>query len=195
MGWFWCKRTTGDGLCHWRKRYYGLWTHILARSDQSLNALMMDLFLTNTQLLASQDINWWTGVVWIIVMFLSAVWILILTAPIHCRGSIGDKWWNATFLQICSDEETNSSTFGLSTFLANLPFCVNYFFNVQLKHALLTKSSQIYRRYLIDSVELIAAGFQIARCCCLTVDHNSLSSHPQEAGYAHDKLLSDNFSR
>ncbi len=49
------------------------------------NILMVDLFLTNTQLLASQDINWWTGVVWIIVMFLSAVWTLILTAPIHCR--------------------------------------------------------------------------------------------------------------
>ncbi len=24
--------TTGDGLYHWRKRYYGLWTCILARS-------------------------------------------------------------------------------------------------------------------------------------------------------------------
>ncbi len=38
----------------------------------------------------SQDINWWTGVVWIIVMFLSAVWTLILTAPIH-RWSIGEQ--------------------------------------------------------------------------------------------------------
>ncbi len=28
---------------------------------------------------------------WIIVMFLSAVWILILTAPIHSRGSIGEQ--------------------------------------------------------------------------------------------------------
>ncbi len=28
---------------------------------------------------------------WIIVMFLSAVWTLILTAHIHCRGSIGDQ--------------------------------------------------------------------------------------------------------
>ncbi len=37
-----------------------------------------------------QDVNWWTGVVWIIVMFLSAVWNIILTAPIHCRGSTGD---------------------------------------------------------------------------------------------------------
>ncbi len=27
---------------------------------------------------------------WIIEMFLSDVWTLILTAPIHCRGSIGE---------------------------------------------------------------------------------------------------------
>ncbi len=31
------------------------------------------------------------GCLWIIVMFLSAVWTLILTAPIHCRGSIGEQ--------------------------------------------------------------------------------------------------------
>uniref|UniRef100_A0A671KS68 Stereocilin n=1 Tax=Sinocyclocheilus anshuiensis TaxID=1608454 RepID=A0A671KS68_9TELE len=30
-------------------------------------------------------------VVWIIVMFLSAVWTLMLTAPIHCRGSTGEQ--------------------------------------------------------------------------------------------------------
>ncbi len=40
---------------------------------------------------SSQDINWWTGVVWIIVMFLAAVWTLSLTAPIHCRGSDGEQ--------------------------------------------------------------------------------------------------------
>ncbi len=35
----------------------------------------------------------WSGVDywWIIVKFLSAVWTLILTAPIHCRGSIGEQ--------------------------------------------------------------------------------------------------------
>ncbi len=39
----------------------------------------------------------WNGVdyLWIIVMFLSDVWTLILTAPIHCRASIAE-----TFLQI-----------------------------------------------------------------------------------------------
>ncbi len=86
----------------------------------------------------------WSGVdyLWIIVMFLTAVWTLILTAPIHCRGSIGgicgllwcfyqwfglsfwwhpmtaddplvSNWCNATFLQICHDEETNWSIFWL----------------------------------------------------------------------------------
>ncbi len=29
---------------------------------------------------------------WINVMFLSAVWTLILTAPIHCRGSMVSNW-------------------------------------------------------------------------------------------------------
>ncbi len=35
----------------------------------------------------------WSGMdyLWIIVMFLSAVWTLILTAPIHCRGSIDEQ--------------------------------------------------------------------------------------------------------
>ncbi len=54
------------------------------------NILMMDLFLTNTQFFTSQNVNWWTGIMWIIVMYLLAVFIrtLILTAPIHCKGSI-----------------------------------------------------------------------------------------------------------
>ncbi len=35
----------------------------------------------------------WSGVgyLWIIVMFLSGVWTLMLTAPIHCRGSIAEQ--------------------------------------------------------------------------------------------------------
>ncbi len=53
----------------------------------------------------------------ITVMFLSAVWIPFLTAPIHCRRSISEEatlWTlieksdiiaNAKFLQICSHEK------------------------------------------------------------------------------------------
>ncbi len=51
------------------------------------NILMRDL----SHLLSSQDVNWWTGVVWIIVMFLSVVWTLILTAPIHYKVSIAER--------------------------------------------------------------------------------------------------------
>ncbi len=47
----------------------------------------MDFFLKHML----TDVNTWTGVVWIIEMFLSAVWTLILTAPIHCRGFIGEQ--------------------------------------------------------------------------------------------------------
>ncbi len=68
---------------------------------------------------------------WIIVMFLSAVWTLILTAPIHCKESMVSKWCNAKFLQICSDEESNYILDGLrvSKCSANVHFWVNYSFN------------------------------------------------------------------
>ncbi len=91
--WVWILmwETTRDGLSHCRKHYYGLWT-----------CLMLDLF----QLLSSPDVNWWTGVVWIIVMFLSAVWTLILTAPIHCRASIAETVMQSMTHFSKSDEET-----------------------------------------------------------------------------------------
>ncbi len=71
--------------------------------------MIWSLFLTNTQLLVSQDVNLGTGVnyFWIIVMFISRVWTLILTAPIHCRRSIGEQ---AMLHFSKSDEETNSAT-------------------------------------------------------------------------------------
>ncbi len=51
----------------------------------------MDLFLTNTQLFTSQDNKQWTAVVWIACdVIFSAVWTLTLTAPNHCKGSIGE---------------------------------------------------------------------------------------------------------
>ncbi len=56
---------------HFRKHYYGLWTLCILVK----NVVMLDLFLVFSR---------WTGVVWI------AVWTLILTAPIHCRASIGE---------------------------------------------------------------------------------------------------------
>ncbi len=85
---------------------------------------MLNVFLTNMQLLASQDdVNWWTGVVWI-VKFLSAVWALILTAPIHCRASIAEtlmQWYISTNLLPWRNK-----------FLANFHFWMNSFFNLEL---------------------------------------------------------------
>lgn len=52
---------------------------------------MVDLFFTNIQLLTSQDVYCSTGLLWIVVLFLSFVWTLILMAPIHCKGSIGGQ--------------------------------------------------------------------------------------------------------
>ncbi len=55
----------------------------------------MDLFLTNTQLFAAQDLMDWSGAdyLWIIVMFLSAVWThsdgTHSLQRIHCRVSDG----------------------------------------------------------------------------------------------------------
>ncbi len=50
-------------------------------------------FLQTWGFFDSQDVNGWTRVdyLWNIVMFLSAIWTLILTAPIHCRGSIEEQ--------------------------------------------------------------------------------------------------------
>ncbi len=65
-------------------------------------------------------------------MFLSAVWTLILTAPIHCRGS---NWW-ATDVKLNFSKSVlmNNKLIDISdglrvkTFEANCTFCVNYSF-------------------------------------------------------------------
>ncbi len=67
---------------------------------------------------------------WIIVTFLSAVWTLILTAPIHCRGFIGQQlmeckispnqfWWRNKLIFVWN-------ILRVSTFSANVHFWVNY---------------------------------------------------------------------
>ncbi len=48
-----------------------------------------NLFITNTQLHRMLIVDQsWGG---LLVMFLSAVWTLILMAPIHCRRSVGEQ--------------------------------------------------------------------------------------------------------
>ncbi len=57
------------------------WCHVLKLQSQTRS------FALHTTLIDGLD---WSGVC-IIVMFLSAVWTLILTAPIHRRASIAEQ--------------------------------------------------------------------------------------------------------
>ncbi len=71
------------GLFPLEEAYYELWTRIFAKSNNLKLKHPNNGFVSNNmQRLASQVITWWTGVVLLLVMYLSAVWTLILMAPI-----------------------------------------------------------------------------------------------------------------
>ncbi len=53
----------------------------------------------------------WSGVNYLWVMFLSAIWTLILTAPIHCRGCTGEQVV-AKCPNISSNKETKNLHLG-----------------------------------------------------------------------------------
>ncbi len=86
----------------------------------------MDLFLTNMQVCFTRCklMDW--SIVDYCDVFLSAVWTLILTAPIHCRGSIGEQ----VMLNFSRSVLMKKQTFNglrVSTFSANFCFWTTYF--------------------------------------------------------------------
>ncbi len=95
---------------------------------------MMDLFLINTQLLSSQDVNWWTGVVWITCGLLWCFYQLFGLSfwrhPFTAEDPLVSRWCNATFYQIWWRNKFIYILDGLRviTFSANLNFWVNYSF-------------------------------------------------------------------
>ncbi len=104
-------------LFHWRKQYYGYWTRILAGSKK-WKLKMFELWICflqthKKQLITSQNVNWWTGVVWITCGLLWCFYQLFGLSfwrhPFTTEDLLVSKWRNATFLQIWSDEETNST--------------------------------------------------------------------------------------
>ncbi len=102
-------------LFHCRNCYYDYGLVICPEATVwNSNLLMMDLFLISTQLFNWQDVTCWTGVVWITCGLLWCFYQLFGLSfwrhPFTAVDPLVSKWCNATFLQICSDEETNSFT-------------------------------------------------------------------------------------
>ncbi len=102
---------------------YFSWFEVKKRLDRFISYKRATFHFTRCLLIDWISVDY----LWVIVMFLSAVWTLILTAPIRCRGSIGERW-NAKFLQMCSDEETNLFTSWMSWGWVHFHFGVNYSF-------------------------------------------------------------------
>ncbi len=78
--------------------------------------------------LSSPDVNWWTGVVWIIVFIRLSFWRHAFTAehpmPRHwCRNTFLQIWWRNKLIYI-------SDGLRVSTFSANFHFWVNYCWRV-----------------------------------------------------------------
>ncbi len=82
-------------LFHWMKHYYRLIFY-----EFEVENVLMDLFLRNTQLLSSPDVNWWTGVVWITFGLLCCFYQLFGLSfwrhPFTAEHPLLSKWWNAT---------------------------------------------------------------------------------------------------
>ncbi len=88
-----------------------------------IKVLIMGLFLTNTQVFALQDVNFRNGV-------LSITWTLILTAPIHCRGSTGEQVmlnFSNKLIYILDGQR-------VSTFAGNVHFWVKNCFKLSHAH-------------------------------------------------------------
>ncbi len=118
---------------HWRKHYYGLWTRILAGSN-GLNFEVKTSWWICFSLLSSQDVNWWTGVVWITCGLLWCFYQLFGLSfwrhPFTAEHPLLSKWWNATFLQIWWRNKLIYilDDLRVSTFSANVHFWLNYSF-------------------------------------------------------------------
>ncbi len=94
---------------------------------------------------------------WIIVMYLSAVWTLILTAPIHCIGSVS-KYCNSQYILMKTQTRCVKlihilDSLRVNTLLAHFHFYVDYFFSC---------FKWIYTSYLIHFWGMVNVSFRKA---------------------------------
>ncbi len=110
--------------------------NILPRSDILKIKCLNDGFVSYKQaafcFTRHSLMDWSEDYLWIVIMFLSAIWTLILTARITAEDPLVSKRCDAKFLQICSDEEKKLTYIldGLrvSKCSAHFNFWVNYSF-------------------------------------------------------------------
>ncbi len=101
---------------------------------------MMDLFIIHTQLLTSQNINWWTG----FVLLVNYCDICISCSDSHCDGTHSLQtihWWTSDMMLNFSKSFSMKKQINLhlgclrvNTFSANLEFWVNYSLKIFGKH-------------------------------------------------------------
>ncbi len=142
VGGFWCERKTRFFSC----KEALLWimdSHFSQKQQFTLkNALMMDLFLTNTQLFSIHKtlidglMDWLTGLVWI-VMFLSGVWT-------HSDGthSLQRIHWSASDVMLHfpkSDEEINVCTSWMAWWRVH--FLKSFYLRIERRGKMVSKPS------------------------------------------------------
>ncbi len=136
-----------------------LWieSSILAGSNgfEVKNILMVDLFLTNSQLFSSQLINWWTGVIWItcglLWCFYQPFGLSFWRHPFTAEDPFMSKWCNAKFLQICSDKKQTHLYLGWPEgeyIFSKFKFLLNHSFKVQMETLGNSSWTELLGKYL-----------------------------------------------
>ncbi len=141
---------------------------------------MMDLFLTNMQLLSSQDINWWTEVVWITCGLLWCFYQLFGLSfwrhPFTAEDPLVSKWWNARFLQIWWRNKLIYILDGLRvrTFSANFLFWVNYSFNLRANWYVCLKNASTLSEFMLKTnVNDVWSKFSFLACLSSSASHKT----------------------
>ncbi len=107
-------------ICWWREqlgikffiRGRVIMHYVLSLKLNKLKYWWICFLQTHIQLFTSQDVNCWTGVVWINCrLLLWCVYHLFGLSfwwhPFTAGDPLVSKWCNSSFIQICSNEETN----------------------------------------------------------------------------------------
>ncbi len=149
-----------------------LWSNILARSlkleyiNDSLHKTLIDGLESCGLLVDYCDV-------------LSAVWTLILTAPIHCRGSICEHLWSIFSKSVLMKKQTHlhlewsggEYIFSKFSFFFKLFFYLNRK-DTYLKSNFLNDKFQEQHVNLKNVIQLHVACWMLHQCICRTCDNH-----------------------